>query len=174
MRKGAVSTLFLFRISSCERRRISRSRTACCARVNYADAEDRAIVINSAIFRCPVEKPVQRLHQSSERPAAVGVIEAVQGGQRAAWGDLEDRATAVVTPIVPAIQGCSVEVSVPRLHQRGLGPGAVRAVEVVQRGQRARGGDFEDRAAAALIPNLAMDRADREAILHRNTASSHA
>ena len=45
-----------------------------------------------------------------------------------------------------ALDGCSVEVSVAALNQRAIGIAAVGAIEAMQRGQSAAGGDFEDRA----------------------------
>jgi len=69
---------------------------------------------------------------------------AIKRGQRAAWGDFEDRAIAGA-----ALARCPVEVSVGGLDQPCLGVCAVRAVEAMQRLQRATWSDFEDRAGVA-------------------------
>ncbi len=82
------------------------------------------------------------MYQPAIRVNAVRAGEAVQRDQRACRGDLEDRAIAVS----PALDGCSVEVSVAALDQRAVGSETVGAIEAMQRGQRAAGGDFEDHA----------------------------
>ncbi len=76
-------------------------------RVVYRQTEDCATAAEAgsacrvcAIRGCPIEVPIGGLHQPAERRFAVTVVEAVQRGQRAAWGDFEDRATAAV--------GCAV------------------------------------------------------------------
>ena len=86
----------------------------------------------------------------SRRRCSYVDAKAVQRGQRAAGGDFEDRAIAVG----PATGGCPVEVPVGGLHQPGVRVDAVasRLAEAVQRGQRAAGGDFEDRAQLVDMP----------------------
>src|ERR1019366_4862614 len=72
-------------------------------RAPWADFEDRAtgvaaaVVAGSAVVGCPIEVSVAGLHQPGARPIAVAAVEAVQRGQRAPWGDFEDRATATGT-----------------------------------------------------------------------------
>ncbi len=62
------------------------------------------------------------------------IVEAVKRGQRATWGDFEDRTIA----IGPALLRCPVEVPIGGLDQRRPRVGAVRAVKAVQRRQRLR------------------------------------
>ncbi len=66
------------------------------------------------------------------------------GCARANHAQAEDRAIAIGRP--PG--GCAVEVPVTALHQPPERVGAVRVVEAMQHGQRARRGDCEDRATA--------------------------
>src|ERR1039458_3934942 len=74
-------------------------------------------------------------------------VEAVEGCERARWGDLEDRAITGIRGTPRG--GCPIETSVAGLNQRAIGAGAVRPGEVVQGRQRARTGNLEDCAAAA-------------------------
>jgi hypothetical protein len=55
-------------------------------RAGRRDLEDRPA-------RCPVEVAIAGLDERCAGISAVRVVEAVQCGQRAGWGDFEDRAT---------------------------------------------------------------------------------
>jgi len=98
-------------------------------------------------MRCPVEVSIGGL-QAYEGLGAVRAVEAVQHGERAARRDPEDGPTATrAGGAGPAQERCSVEVPIAGLDQPSW-LGAVRAVETVQRRERAAWRDFEDRAAA--------------------------
>ena len=108
----------------------------CGQRTCWGDFEGRAIAVRSARVSCPVEVPVGSLNQPyPQRVFAVSVVEAVQRGQRARWGDFEDRATAISTGGRPAISGCPLEVPVGALDQPCRRVFAVSSVEDVQRGE---------------------------------------
>lgn len=71
----------------------------------HVQAEDRAIahgaaarVGRPALQHCPVQSPIGVLHQrpAAARARSVRAVEAVQRGQRAAGGKLEDRALSIV------------------------------------------------------------------------------
>jgi hypothetical protein len=69
-----------------------------------------------------------------------------QGNERSeTHREAEDRATAIGSAVI----GAPVEVSIGSLQQAGRGELAVGTFKVMQRGQRSRGGNFEDRAASA-------------------------
>ena len=96
------------------------------------------------------------------RAVAVSVVEAVQRGQRAAWGDFEDRATASVSVAAgSACVGCPVEVPVGALHQPGIRVRRQRS-SVESKSCRAssacRWGDFEDRPATTTPPQCCRIR----------------
>jgi hypothetical protein len=63
------------------------------------------------------------------------VVEIVHGRQRAAGGDLEDRAITVGS----ASRCCSVQNPIAGLHQSGIGIAAVCLIEAMQRGESLRG-----------------------------------
>jgi len=112
----------------------------------YRQAKDRATALAAGAvgpkLGCPVEITVGAIDQGRVRQLAIRAVEGEQSGQRAAWGDLENRAS--VADAVPA-RG-PVEVPVRALDQGCAGSGSVPAAEAMQRGQRASGSDFEDRA----------------------------
>src|ERR1019366_6790095 len=103
--------------------------------------------------------PIAGLHQRRPRIATVGRIssEGMQAGERAAGSDFEDRADILPNP---AIYGSApIEVAVVGLDQPGIRLGPVRITgKTVQGGQRAAGGEFEDRApaTAAIVEGRAV------------------
>jgi hypothetical protein len=127
-------------------------------RASRADFEERATVELTDAFVNPsrgigaVEVPVRALDQSRAGKDAISRIdEAVQRGELASRSDFENCPTAsgiVACLVGPARVGCPVEVPVGTLDQRRFGQFAIRAVEVMQRRQRATWSDFENRAAA--------------------------
>src|SRR5271167_33673 len=113
-----------------------------------------AAVLRTAAGSCrPVEVSITGLNQPSKNVAAIGKVEAVQRGEAAARGDLENRAATEGTVLAGATRRCrAIEVSIRGLKQRPVGRRAIRSVEVVQRGQAAGGGDPEDRAVDNVAP----------------------
>src|SRR5271169_5299593 len=102
--------------------------------------------------RPPARSPNGRLGSGDLHPIRLMSVPACR--LRTGCRDSEDRPTASVisTRGVPPRSRYSVQVPVCALDQRAAGPYAVRATalgtKVVQRRQRAAGGDFEDRAMA--------------------------
>jgi hypothetical protein len=123
-----------------------------CFRTACGDFENRAIATRPAPVGCPVEISVSALHQASVRVGAVATAslgaKTVKRRQRTRWGDLKDRAPALLSARV----GCPVEISVDALHQGCVRAGAVGAAsqgaKAVKCGQRTSGGDLENRAVA--------------------------
>jgi len=101
----------------CSRRTQSSSlrRRANDTRAREDETKDGTLVVRSAPVGCPVEVPVTGLHQSCLWVRAVGDVEAVQCGQRAAWGDFEDDAIA----LGPAKIHRPVEVAAGGLYEPG-------------------------------------------------------
>lgn len=97
-----------------------------------------------------IQISVRALHQSSGGSLAVGAArlgaEAVQRGECSAWSDSVNFAETVPAPLVSG----SVEIAVSRLDQNSIWVLAIAAVQVlteaIERGQRTRGVDLEDRA----------------------------
>src|SRR5581483_5500394 len=118
----------------------------------WSDFEDRAIVASSAPLRRPVEVPVRSLHQRSQEIAAICAVEAVQPGKGATQSDSENRPTVGGS----AIDRGPVEVAIGGLDQRLTRGFAVCAAalgaKVIQRGQLATEGDFEDCPTLAVGP----------------------
>jgi len=138
---------------------VQRGQRACGSYLEY-----RAAVVGSGQVGCPVEVAVAALDQPGVRVGTIHAAwlraKAVQRGQHARGVNSEDRATAIVGAItveVAPVYGCPVEVPVAGLRQHGERLGAIRAemslfrAKHVDRGQRACGGDFEDRAAAVTV-----------------------
>ena len=79
------------------------------------DFEDRAVAVGSAGDRCSIQIPIGGLDQPRLGELAVRATtlraKAVQCGERAAWGDFEDRPKA----FGPALQRCPVEVAIGAL-----------------------------------------------------------
>ena len=73
------------------------------------------------------------MDQSRQGEGAGRAVEGVQRLQRAAWSDLEDRATVTAGDAGPAVLSCPVEVPIGGLDQPRHGGGAIRAVEAKQR-----------------------------------------
>jgi len=75
------------------------------------------VVVGPASRGCPVEVAVGGFYKPGVRPSAVSAVmlrtKSVQGGQRTAGSDFEDR-TMVAGP---ASRGCPVEVAVGVLQQ---------------------------------------------------------
>ena len=101
----------------------------------------------------PVKVAVCSQDQGAGIPAISAIdsrAKAVEGGQCATGGDLEDGSGIIGSPSTRV--GDPVEVAVRRLHQGTVRIGAVNAVDsrakAIDRGQRAAGGDFENRPAA--------------------------
>src|ERR1019366_4713813 len=95
--------------------------------VEYArrgDSESRTKAAPAAVGRCPVEASVGALNQCGRGFAAVGAAgdeaKAVDAGEDASRGDLEDRAGEAG----PALRGSPVEVPVRALEQGGQGRAA--------------------------------------------------
>lgn len=120
------------------------------------DFENRAEVpICPAKARCPVKIPVAAFGQAGVGVGTVRALvlgaEVIESRQLALWSDSEDRATPVAAIVAVDASSstnlrCPVEVSIAALDQLCYGIITVAAGEVVQRGQRATSGDFEDRA----------------------------
>ena len=109
-----------------------------------------AYITGPASEGCPVKVPIAGLHQRRPRIAPVGRIssEGMQAGEGAVGSDFEDRADSMRNPA--SYGRHPVEVSVGGLDQPGIRLGPVRvAGKIVQDGQRAAGGKFVNRAAAA-------------------------
>ena len=109
--------------------------------------EDRPRSVGPRVC-CPIEVSIGGLDERPIGVCAVREIEAVQCGQHATWGHSEDR--AVWDAVVPAVDGCPVEVSIGGMDQlvgirRATTTGSV--AKGVQRGQHATRSDSEDRAA---------------------------
>ena len=117
-------------------------------RAAWGDFEDRAIAVGPAREGCPVEdSSLGVLDQPRDGEVAVRYIKAVQRGQRAAWGDFEERAIAVA--VGPAPVRRPVEVPTGGLDQPRVGASALRVPsKAVQCRQRATWRDFENRAIA--------------------------
>lgn len=112
----------------------------------YRQAKDRATALAAGAvgpkLGCPVEITVGAIDQGRVRQLAIRAVEGEQSGQRAAWGDLENRAS--VADAVPA-RG-PVEVPVRAFDQSAGGRGAIGIRETVQSGERAGGSNLEHRA----------------------------
>src|ERR1700722_13245005 len=95
--------------------------------------------------RCPVKVPIRGLDQTCLGGGTVGLVEGVQRGQRTCWSDFKNRAI-----VEPAGARCPVEVPISGLHQpRGwvfAVPASAFGTKTVERGQRATGCDFKNRA----------------------------
>ena len=116
------------------------------------DLENRAAAegtgLGVATRRCrAIEVSIAGLHQLSLGRRAIGADEAVQRGQTAVQGHLEDRA---VEEAGAAASRCPVQVAVRALHQAAKRAATVMAgakrAKVVDRGEGAAGGDSEERA----------------------------
>lgn len=85
--------------------------------------EDRAAVaVGPERSGCPIECAVDALQQRAPRRLAVSAVEVMQGDQRPAGRDFEDRATAAVTARAdPACGSRTVEVTIVGLNQPGTG-----------------------------------------------------
>ncbi len=146
-----------------------------------SDLEDGALAGAAAGRGGAVEVAVGCLHQTADRPVAIGAVgsraEVVQHGQRAVGRDLKHGAATetavheagVGRPLIGALPGGSVEISVSTLHQRSGRPRAVGAVrqraKAVKRGQHAARGDPEDRAAPYQRTLIALRQVVGAAIL---------
>lgn len=101
------------------------------------------MVLRSALSRRPIEIPIGGLDQPPGG-ASVRALEAVKCGQRAAWGDLEDR--AIVGG--PAKTRCPIKIPIDGLDQTRGGAASVRAMglrtKAVKDSQEAARGDLED------------------------------
>jgi hypothetical protein len=86
---------------------------------------DTAPAIAPSFGSGPIEVTVGTLTQRSVRKGPVSKVEAVQRGQLAAWGNLEDRATGIVAAVwiltLLVTGGRPVEVSVGTLNQCSVG-----------------------------------------------------
>jgi hypothetical protein len=120
-------------------------------RTGRDDLEYRAIIAVGAVKRhCPVEISIRPLDQPDVGKCAVWTMglraKGVKRGQRAAWCDAEDRATAIICAVGSALARCPIEIPIGGLDQPCVGEFAVRLVKAVKSGQLAVWGDFEDRA----------------------------
>ena len=97
------------------------------------------------MLRCPVEVPIGALDQPAQ-----GLAPSVHRAKLCSVVSvpLGVILKTVPSPLAPPTDCCPVEVPIGGLDQARGGAVAVRAVEAVQRRQRAAWGDFEDRAIA--------------------------
>src|SRR5580700_181419 len=120
----------------CELHNTLRSKTEDCPRIAAP-----------ARVGCPVVISIIRKDQPGVRISAIRTIavsaKAIQRGNAAARGHLEDRA-----PVVgPAQFGCAVKVAIAGLDHRSQRNLAIRYVEDVQQCEGACGGDLESGAS---------------------------